>query len=324
MPLLTDGERARSLFARTPAEPREADATVAPATYELLTRNLFADVIANRSVWRDEPALGDWLLVREHASESQFVKMQQLLEAGERLPDRLLAVAMAGDRFVGQRGRSWSALPGNLHLSAHYRIDRPAAALQVPLSLWPAVAAARAIERSSAGELRPETKWVNDLLLAGRKVAGVLVHSNVRQGTVGSVLIGIGINVARAPELPVGERQVPPGALATLAQRFAEPDAWVAVLHSLLGELEATRAVLLGDAPQVLFDDYRQRACFLGRRVHVWPVDGASDGPPLASGRVLDLLPDLGLVIAGVAEPVRTGRMTLDPTPEDDLLWNPA
>jgi hypothetical protein len=44
----------------------------------------------------------------------------------------------------------------------------------------------------------------------------------------------------------------------------------------------------------------------------------------LASGRVLDLLPDLGLVIAGVAEPVRTGRMTLDPTPEDDLLWNPA
>jgi biotin-(acetyl-CoA carboxylase) ligase len=316
MPLLTDGERGLRLFAAEAAPPAGTTAVIEP-----LIRALFGDTVARRTAWRDEPTLGDWLLVREHARESQFLRLQQLLEAGEELPDRLLCVAMAGERFVGQRGRSWSALPGNLHLSAHYRLDRPAAGLQVPLSLWPAVATARAIERASAGALRPGTKWVNDVLIAERKVAGVLVHSSVRHGRIGSVLLGIGINVAQAPVLAPGERLVPPGALAELSGRFAEPDAWVELLRVLLSELEATRAVLLGDSPHTLFDEYRRRALFIGRRVHIWPVDGPSDAPPLARGRVLELLPDLGLVIEGVPAPVRSGRMTLDPPGQDDLHW---
>jgi biotin-(acetyl-CoA carboxylase) ligase len=313
MPLLTDSADARALFAGAGGAMEGLGDT--------LIQQFFADTEATSSVWRDAPELGSWLLVRAHAPTSQFLRMQQLLEAGALLPDRLVAVALAGERFVGQRGRSWSALPGNLHVSAHYRLDRPAAALQVPLAVWPAVAAARAIERFSEGAVRPGTKWVNDLLVGGRKVAGVLVQSSLRRGEVGSVLLGIGINVAQAPQLPVGAQQVPAGALAPLDPHFRPSDAWAQLLRHLLNELEATRALLLGDNPQQLFAAYRERACFLGRTVRIWPVEG-EDAAPLAHGRVLQLLPDLSLVLAGVATPIRHGRMTLEPDEQDDLHWH--
>jgi biotin-(acetyl-CoA carboxylase) ligase len=312
MPLLADSPLAHARFAGAGSLP----AGVA----DPLKGKFFPDAPATASPWRDEPELGSWLLVQERARASQFVAMQQLLAAGEQLPDRLVAVALAGDRFVGQRGRSWTALPGNLHVSAHYRIDRPATALQVPLALWPAVAAARAIERMSAGAVRPGTKWINDLLVAGRKIAGVLVHTSVRGGEIGSVLLGIGVNVAQAPALPAGARQAPAGALARLAPAFAAPDAWADLLRYLLAELEATRAILLGDTPQQLFAAYRERASFLGRSVCIWPVEG-DDAAPIAHGQVLELLPDLSLVLSGVPAPIRHGRMTLDPQAQDDLLW---
>jgi len=312
MPLLADSPVAHARFAGAGRLP----AGVA----DPLKGKFFPDSPATAAPWRDEPELGSWLLVQERARASQFVAMQQLLAAGEQLPDRLVAVALAGDRFVGQRGRSWTALPGNLHVSAHYRIDRPAAALQVPLALWPAVAAARAIERMSVGNVCPGTKWINDLLVAGRKIAGVLVHTSVRGGEVGGVLLGIGVNVAQAPALPAGARQVPAGALARLAPVFAAPDAWADLLRHLLVELEATRAILLGETPQQLFAAYRDRASFLGRTVRIWPVEG-DDAPPIAHGQVLELLPDLSLVLAGVPAPIRHGRMTLEADPQDELLW---
>lgn len=307
MPLLTDAPTARALF----AAPRGLMSPLLPE----LERAFFTGLGATISPWRDEPALGEWLLVREHARESQFVRMQELLAAGVKLPDRLLVVALRGDRFVGQRGRGWSALPGNLHLSAHYHLDLVAGSLQVPLSLWPAVATARAIEVASEGALRPGTKWVNDLLLTGRKVAGVLVHSSVRHGQVGSVLLGIGVNVAQAPELPAGKRLLQPAALAEFDARFAAPDAWAQLLQALLVELERARQELLSDAPSTLFEAYRDRAMFINRRVHIWPVSEDEQLPALASGRVLGLESDLSLRLEGVTEPVRFGRMTIDPEP---------
>jgi biotin-(acetyl-CoA carboxylase) ligase len=81
----------------------------------------------------------------------------------------------------------------------------------------------------------------------------------------------------------------------------------------LLDELERGRALLQGGHGAALVDAYRERAAFLGRSVTLWPV-GEEVAGPVARGRVEALLPDLSLRLEGRAEPVRSGRMTIDPS----------
>ncbi|MFH1574930.1 MAG: hypothetical protein ABIG68_13165, partial [Acidobacteriota bacterium] len=55
------------------------------------------------------------------APGSQFDAVNKLLQAGCRLSGPLACLALRGRNFHGQRGRSWAAAPGNLHLVAAVR-----------------------------------------------------------------------------------------------------------------------------------------------------------------------------------------------------------
>jgi BirA family biotin operon repressor/biotin-[acetyl-CoA-carboxylase] ligase len=262
--------------------------------------------------------LGAWngpVVIVARAEASQFGLLHQRLAAGDAVPDALAAVALEGSRFRGQRGRAWATLAGNLHLSVHLALDLPAAETQAALAVLPAVATARAVERASQGAVRPGLKWVNDLLLGDRKAGGVLSASHVEGGRVRHLLVGIGVNVAVRPELPPSPRALPAARLADADPSFDDPVAWSRLLSPLLDEIVTARAALAVDHGAALIDAYRQRAAFLGRTVTIWPVDAEDDraARPLARGRVEALLPDLSLRIEGVPQPVRTGRMTLDP-----------
>jgi BirA family transcriptional regulator, biotin operon repressor / biotin---[acetyl-CoA-carboxylase] ligase len=241
--------------------------------------------------------------------------MNELLATGGRLPDGFACVALAGSRFRGQRGRPWTALPGNLHLSLHLALDADAARHQVGLTVLPAVATARAIERLSEGRLVPRLKWVNDVWLDGHKVAGVLTAGQVHRGRLRHAVLGIGANVARAPDLPPSPRAAPATSLAAHEPSLGGPGGWARLLPLVLDEVDRGRVALLADAGADLLDAYRSRAAFLGRLATIWPVEEAIDGTadePLVRGRVLALNDDLSLVIEGHPRPVHTGRMTLD------------
>ena len=94
----------------------------------------------------------------------------------------------------GRQGRSWVSRPGNLLLSVLFRPGIE----QLPyISIIGALAAARAL-RKTAG-LDPRIKWPNDLMLSGRKAAGILAESAVEGQTVCYAVLGIGINVALNP-----------------------------------------------------------------------------------------------------------------------------
>lgn len=120
---------------------------------------------------------------------------------------RALAVAGAPDRtFVwareqtsgrGRRGAAWSSPPGNLYVSAILRPQvQPARAMQ--LSFVVAVAVAEAIERVSGISLA--LKWPNDLMLDGRKTAGILLESAGAGATLDWLVAGTGVNLASHPE----------------------------------------------------------------------------------------------------------------------------
>jgi BirA family transcriptional regulator, biotin operon repressor / biotin---[acetyl-CoA-carboxylase] ligase len=118
-----------------------------------------------------------------------------LARQGERGPLWIVAERQTAGR--GRRGRAWVSEPGNLFASL--LLTAPAAPEHRPqLSLVAALAVHDAVAEIAAG-LKPliTIKWPNDLLLRGRKFAGILIEGE--GGDDGAVAIGIGVNCASHP-----------------------------------------------------------------------------------------------------------------------------
>lgn len=126
----------------------------------------------------------------------------------------LTAEVQTGGR--GRRGRQWlSPFGRNLAVSLGFAIGRPLAEIGA-LSLVVGVALRRALVE--AGLSGVELKWPNDVLLDGRKLAGILIEL-VRATAPVEVVVGIGVNVGCAGT--VGSRIDQP--IADVAEQLDRP-----------------------------------------------------------------------------------------------------
>jgi BirA family biotin operon repressor/biotin-[acetyl-CoA-carboxylase] ligase len=117
----------------------------------------------------------------------------------------LWITATAQDQGRGRHGRSWISPPGNLYASL--LLSDPAPVEHAPQLAFVAALALRDAIVAEAPALAPQLalKWPNDLLLAGRKCAGILIEGeSVFDGeppaaTRLSVIVGIGVNCVSHP-----------------------------------------------------------------------------------------------------------------------------
>ncbi len=110
------------------------------------------------------------------------------------------AIRQTGGR--GRQGRRWDSLAGNLHASFVLR-PAPPAARAPELGFAAALGVAETLERYLPESVRPGLKWPNDVLVAGGKIAGILVERSAEPGGTSWVVLGIGVNLAAAPtDLP--------------------------------------------------------------------------------------------------------------------------
>ncbi len=93
----------------------------------------------------------------------------------------------------GRLARAWFSPPGNLYVSILLRLDLPAARV-AELSFVTAVAVAEAVKALLPDRVETIVKWPNDVLVAGGKIAGILIEN-----ADGIVVIGVGLNVLHAP-----------------------------------------------------------------------------------------------------------------------------
>lgn len=163
----------------------------------------------------------------------------------------------------GRRGRSWRDAPATSVLVSV--LLRPPPSRPVPqLSLVGGVAAALAVE--DALGLTAQIKWPNDVLVDGRKVAGVLAEA--REDVV---VLGIGINVNQTPDqLPDGAR-VQPASLRTVDGRVRERED---VLASLIDQLDRLYAAWRERGLDAIYESLEARDFLHGRRVTVDGVAG--------------------------------------------------
>jgi len=100
----------------------------------------------------------------------------------------------------GRRGRDWKSPPGNLYLSLILRPDRSVGEA-AQLSFVAAVALADAIAATSGLSAEIAHKWPNDVLLRGRKCAGILLESSLCDDhRLDWLVMGVGVNLAKHPE----------------------------------------------------------------------------------------------------------------------------
>ena len=115
--------------------------------------------------------------------------------------DFLLVLAESQTKGKGTRGRAWHSLPGNIYMTLGInRRHLPQARLallplEIGLHLWDE--AASRIPPGSRGALT--LKWPNDLLFRGSKAGGILMETHGE-----FIMVGIGVNVAAAPDIADG------------------------------------------------------------------------------------------------------------------------
>jgi BirA family biotin operon repressor/biotin-[acetyl-CoA-carboxylase] ligase len=194
-------------------------------------------------------------------------------ELARRLPEGGVAACEEQTAGRGRRGRSWASPRGTgLLFSLSLRPRTPPDRLP-PLTLVVAQAVAEAAWASAA------VRWPNDVVVEGRKLAGILAE--VRDG---EAVVGVGVNANHeAGDLPADAR-VPPTSLRLLS---GAPVDRAALLADVLQAIEAAyRAFERGGFAGLVRDDLR------GRRVSLsGGIDGVCDGVD-SEGR---------LVVAGVA-----------------------
>lgn len=134
----------------------------------------------------------------------------------------------------GRRGRQWQSPEGNLYFSV---LLRPAAppAMAAQLSLVAAVAMADTLADILPDGARVEQKWPNDVLVDGKKIAGILLESSgATADRVDWLVIGCGLNIAVTPD----DTALPATSLAAEGASSADRKA---VLMALLDSLHRWR-----------------------------------------------------------------------------------
>jgi BirA family transcriptional regulator, biotin operon repressor / biotin---[acetyl-CoA-carboxylase] ligase len=220
-------------------------------------------------------------------------------ESTQRLLDRSLgegAVAVCDEQVAGRGrlGRTWSAPPGSALLCS-VLLEPPRAREIAQLSLVGGLAVAEAVERAvSAGA---GIKWPNDVLLGGRKVAGVLAEA-----AGGAVVLGIGLNVNQAKEELPEDARVEPASLFTVDGRRRER---APLLADLLRTLESLYDRWRDGGLAAVHADLDARDVLRGRRVSLDGKAGVAAGIDGAGRLVVE--------IDGELRPVESGEIRLVP-----------
>jgi BirA family biotin operon repressor/biotin-[acetyl-CoA-carboxylase] ligase len=181
-------------------------------------------------------------------------------------PEGLVAVADHQTAGRGRLDRRWESPAGaNLLASVLLRPRCEPADLHLSTA---AVALAAADACREVARVEAALKWPNDLLVGESKLAGVLAEAVFAGGSLGAVVVGIGINVAWPGPPDAG------GTCLDQAGRSGQPVDRRGLLDHLLERLAPRRALLDDEAGRrTVAAELRRRCATLGRQVRVVLAD---------------------------------------------------
>lgn len=216
-------------------------------------------------IWQGEPVArwaerwGVPLLEVHHRLGSTNDRARSIARAGA--PSFSVIIADEQTLGRGREGRRWLSPPGSGLWMTVVLARRPSGHSIVPLLAG--IAAARAIEEVCP-DLRAEIEWPNDLVVAGRKVGGILCESWDDGAGGRGMAIGTGINISqRVADFPP-ELRDRAGSLRAMGATSVSAPALAGALLARLRELLIPGAARLKGA---LHQELTRRDALRGRRV---------------------------------------------------------
>jgi BirA family biotin operon repressor/biotin-[acetyl-CoA-carboxylase] ligase len=212
--------------------------------------------------------LGRALIVRERTGSTNDDAFEAI---GAGQPDGVAVVALAQERGRGRDGRGWAQVPGRglaMSFALHPGCGPERAGL-VPL------AAGLAVARAASGlGARATIKWPNDVLVGGRKLAGVLCEMRRAPSGEDIVVVGTGVNVAHEMDDFPPELRETATSLALSGAPATLEDAAAAVLNAF----EPLWTELQEGDPGAVLRAWSERAAFWGEPVSVRTPSGTVSG----------------------------------------------
>jgi BirA family biotin operon repressor/biotin-[acetyl-CoA-carboxylase] ligase len=206
-------------------------------------------------------------------TDSTNTRARELAAAGAPGGTVVTAAEQTGGR--GRQGRSWTAPAGGALL--YSALLRPLEERHAMLPLAVPLAVCEAAE-ALAPDLECGVKWPNDVLVEGRKLAGVLIEARPRDGWA---VIGVGLNLTIAAD------EFPPELRDTATSLFPGPGAVPFARHTDIrnssAEVLSERLGAWVDAgPDEVLAAWRKRDALLGREI-AWD-DGTATRTGVADG----------------------------------------
>lgn len=177
-------------------------------------------------------------------------------EAGEASAAWITAKRQTAGR--GRRGRSWSTGEGNLAATLYMVAEAPP--VQAAQLSFVAALAAADLADTCLGSGVARLKWPNDVMIHGRKAVGILLESGARSDGRLWLAVGIGVNLAHAPQ------DVERPAAAFADHMTTPPPAPLDALEVLAQAFERRRADWAREGFTAVAAAWTERAHGLGER----------------------------------------------------------
>jgi BirA family transcriptional regulator, biotin operon repressor / biotin---[acetyl-CoA-carboxylase] ligase len=227
--------------------------------------------------------LGRTLILRDEAGSTNDAAWEAMT-AGSADGTTVIAERQPAGR--GRAGRRWHLTPGRgLALS----VALPSVGGRRETSLVPLAAGLALAEALESLGATPELKWPNDVLIRGRKLAGILTESRRLPGRGDTIVVGVGVNVLDTREDFPAELG---GSVTSLAIESV-PATRETVAAAFLDSFERRADLLRAGGRAELIETWTARSRVWGRPVVVNAPAGE------VRGVALRLDPDGGLVLRG-------------------------
>jgi BirA family biotin operon repressor/biotin-[acetyl-CoA-carboxylase] ligase len=204
----------------------------------------------------------------------------------------------------GRSGRRWFTPPGSA-LAFSLLLDLAPSFDKALLGRASGLGALAVSEALEGRGLRPEIKWPNDVLLNGKKVAGILPEAHWSGERLQVLILGIGINVSSESVPPANEVSFPAASLEDILGKKINPSE---LLRAILESLQAWKTRISG--PDFI-DAWQAKLAYLGKQVQLENADG-----PAVQAVVEGLAEDGGLKMRMADGELRTfqaGEIQLRP-----------
>jgi BirA family biotin operon repressor/biotin-[acetyl-CoA-carboxylase] ligase len=216
----------------------------------------------------------DKIIYRHTATSTQNLA----ISLAKRDPSSDGTVLIAGQQTNGRgrENRKWLSPKGGIWLSVILKPTIPTSTITI-LPFAAGLAVCDSIKKTTG--LNPKLRWPNDIVIEGKKVAGILIDMSMEAERINYAVVGIGINV-NVESLAISSYFEEHIKVTSLSDELGHKTSILSLTKEMLKRLEYYYMQLKNDddAPQTIMEQWKQSSDIFHRRIQVIHNDSIIEG----------------------------------------------